>query len=90
MTGSEAVALGLQHHGAGRLNEADALYRQALAQDPASIDALHFLGVIALQRGAPSLAVELISQALSHNAANAPAHNNLGLALAAQGRTAKR
>ena len=86
MTGADAVALGLQHHGAGRLNEAEALYRQALAQDPESIDALHFLGVIALQRGAPSQAIELISKALSRNAANAPAHSNLGLALAAQGR----
>ena len=89
MTGAEAVALGLHHHGAGRLNEAEALYRQALAKDPESIDALHFLGVIALQRGAPSLAIELISKALSRNAANAPAHNNLGLALVAQGRKAE-
>jgi predicted O-linked N-acetylglucosamine transferase (SPINDLY family) len=89
MTGAEAVALGLQHHGAGRLNEAEAAYRQALAQDPESIDALHFLGVIALQRGAPSLAIELISKALSRNAANAPAHSNLGLALVAQGRKAE-
>lgn len=87
MTGAEAVALGLQHHGAGRLNEAEAFYRQALAQDPESIDALHFLGVIALQRGAPSLAIELISKALARNAANAPAHSNLGLAFAAQNRT---
>ncbi len=89
MTGAEAVALGLQHHGAGRLDEAETLYRQALARDPESIDALHFLGVIALQRGAPSLAVELISKALSRSAANAPAHNNLGLALIAQGRKAE-
>lgn len=89
MTGAEAVALGLQHHGAGRLNEAEALYRQALAQDPESIDALHFLGVIALQRGTPSLAIELIAKALSRNAANAPAQNNLGLALVAQGRKAE-
>ncbi|HXU41203.1 MAG TPA: tetratricopeptide repeat protein [Burkholderiales bacterium] len=86
MTSAEAVTLGLQHHGAGRLNEAEALYRQALAQDPDYIDALHFLGVVALQRGAHSQAVELISRALSRNAANAPAHNNLGLALAAQDR----
>jgi predicted O-linked N-acetylglucosamine transferase (SPINDLY family) len=88
MTSAEAVTLGLQHQGAGRLNEAEALYRQALAQDPESIDALHFLGVVALQRGAHSQAVELISKALSRNAANAPAHNNLGLALAAQDRKA--
>jgi len=77
------VALGLEHHGAGRLAEAEALYREALAGEPGNIDALHFLGVIALQRGDPARAVELISAALSQNPANAPACNNLGLALAA-------
>ncbi len=80
------VEQGLQHHGAGRLREAEALYRQALAEDPGNIDALHFLGVIALQRGEHAQAVGLISQALSGNPANPPACNNLGLALAAQGK----
>ena len=80
------VALGLQHHAAGRLSEAETLYREALAEDPENIDALHFLGVIAYQRGNHSQAVQLISRALSHNASNASAHNNLGSALAAQGR----
>ena len=87
MTGTHRrVEEGLQHHGAGRLREAEALYRQALAEDPHNIDALHFLGVLALQRGDPGQAVVLISQALSRNPANPPACNNLGLALAAQGR----
>lgn len=80
------VEVGLQHHGAGRLREAEALYREALAEDPQNIDALHFLGVITLQRGDPAQAAVLISQALSRNAANPPALNNLGLALAAQGK----
>jgi predicted O-linked N-acetylglucosamine transferase (SPINDLY family) len=87
MTGTHGrVELGLQHHGAGRLREAEALYSEALAEDPQNIDALHFLGVIALQRGDHARAVALISQALSCNAANPPAFNNLGLALAAQGK----
>ncbi len=87
MTGTHRrIEEGLQHHGAGRLREAEALYRQALAEDPQNIDALHFLGVLALQRGDPAQAVVLISQALSRNPANPPACNNLGLALAAQGR----
>jgi len=83
------VALGLEHHGAGRLAEAEALYREALAEEPHNIDALHFLGVVALQRGDPARAVELISQSLSHNSGNAPACSNLGLALAALGRNAE-
>ena len=80
------VELGLRHHGAGRFDEAEALYREALDEDPQNIDALHFMGVIALQRGDPARAAVLISQALSSNAANPPALNNLGLALAAQGK----
>lgn len=81
-----SVALGLDHHAAGRLSEAEAAYREALAKDPDSIDALHFLGVVALQRGEPARAVELISRALDRDPANAAACNNLGLALAALGR----
>src|SRR5687767_15466937 len=51
------VETGLMHHRAGRLAEADALYREALADDPENIDALHFRGVVAYQRGAHSQAV---------------------------------
>ena len=79
------VETGLTHHRAGRLSEAEALYREALAEDPENIDALHFRGVIAHQRGDYSRAVQLISRALSYNAANPSAHNNLGNAMAAQG-----
>jgi Tfp pilus assembly protein PilF len=76
----------LQQHQAGRLAEAEALYRQALAKDPDNVDAWHFLGVIALQRGDAAQAVQLISNALSRNASNAAACNNLGNA----GRAGKR
>ena len=79
------IETGLVHHRAGRLAEADELYREALADDPENIDALHFRGVVAYQKGDHSQAVALISQALSLNPANPPAHNNLGNALAAQG-----
>ena len=79
------VETGLMHHRAGRLAEADALYREALADDPESVDALHFRGVVAYQKGDHSQAVELISQALARNRSNPSAHNNLGNALAAQG-----
>ena len=83
---SASAALGLQQHQAGRLAQAEALYREALAKDPDNVDAWHFLGVIALQRGDPAQAVHLISNALSRNASNAAAHNNLGNALVALGK----
>src|SRR6266567_4121552 len=76
----------LQSHRAGRLSEAEAAYREVLAVDPENIDALHFLGGVAYQRGEHGRAEELISRALSRNTSNAPAYNNLGNALGAQGK----
>ena len=76
----------LQSHRAGRLSEAEAAYSEVLAVDPENIDALHFLGVVAYQRGEHGRAEELISRALSRNTSNAPAYNNLGNALGAQGK----
>src|SRR5437879_13735045 len=83
---SRRLDTALQHHQAGRLSEAEAAYREMLAVDPENIDALHFLGVISHQRGEHGRAAELISRALERNPSNAPAHNNLGNALGAQGK----
>ena len=55
-----AIAL----HQAGRLAEAEALYRQILAAQPSHADALHLLGVIAHQVGRNDVAVELIEKAM--------------------------
>src|SRR6266571_117563 len=78
--------IALQHHQAGRLSEAEAAYREILAVDLENIDALHFSGVIAYQRGENEQAAEWISRALARNASNAPAHNNLGNVLVRQGK----
>ena len=80
------VHAALQHHQAGRLQEAEARYQDVLRIDPENIDALHFLGVAAYQQGRHEEAGRLISQALSREARNAPAHNNLGNVLVEQGR----
>jgi protein O-GlcNAc transferase len=55
---AELVGAGLKHHQAGRLAEAEACYRQALAVEPDHADALHLLGVIAYQVKRADLAVE--------------------------------
>ncbi len=65
MTVPQALELALQHHQAGRLAEAEALYRQILAVEPGHADALHLLGVVAHQVGRHDVAVELIRQAIS-------------------------
>jgi Tfp pilus assembly protein PilF/SAM-dependent methyltransferase len=73
-------------HQAGRLSEAEGIYRNILAIDPKHLDSLHLLGVIALQFGQHDVAVELIGQAVAANKRNAEYHNNLGVALRESGR----
>ncbi|WP_049974155.1 tetratricopeptide repeat protein [Azospirillum sp. B4] len=77
-----------QHHAAGRLDEAEAAYRQVLALAPRHADGLHLLGVIHHQTGRHAAAVELIGQAIAANG-NAPFfHANLGTVLLALNRPA--
>ncbi len=85
MTIPQALALALQHHQAGRLAEAEAIYRQILAVEPHHSGALHYLGVIAHQVGRHDLAIELIRQAIAANPHDSEAHSNLGNALYAKG-----
>jgi Flp pilus assembly protein TadD/SAM-dependent methyltransferase len=73
-------------HQAGRLSEAEGIYRNVLAVDPKHVDSLHLLGVIALQVGRHDVAVDLIGQAIGVNKRNADYHNNIGVALRALGR----
>lgn len=82
----DVFADALRHHQAGRLSEAERLYRQVLAIDSGHADSLHLLGVIAHQVGRRDLAVELISKAIAINANAAEYHSNLGLTLQEQGR----
>jgi tetratricopeptide (TPR) repeat protein len=58
------LATAIDLHRTGRLQEAEALYRQVLASEPDNPQALHMLGVIALQVGRPDLAIGNIEAAL--------------------------
>ncbi len=74
-------------HQAGRLAEAEALYRQALAAQSRHPDALHLLGMIACQTGRFAEAADLIGQAVSANRSVPDYHANLAYALQALDRT---
>ena len=50
----------LRDHRAGRLTEAEVIYRQILAQDPQDTEALHLLGVLTAQSGRPEEGLSLI------------------------------
>ena len=67
-----------QHHQAGRLREAEQLYRQILIDEPQCADAIHFLGVIAHHTGKLEQAAALIRQAIQLNPTLVEAHCNLG------------
>ena len=69
---------GLQR--SGRLDEAEARYREALRQDPKNIHALNLLGVICINTGRAGEAAELIAAAVEQNPGDAEALANLGLA----------
>jgi len=76
----------LRAHQAGRLQEAEQHYRQALAADPKHIDALHLFGVLAHQAGRSDVAIDLIGKALALDERVPDFHYNIGLAYGALGR----
>ena len=68
-------------HQQGRLADAGRIYEEVLREKPNQFDALHLLGVIALQTGHPERAIELIGKAIALRPDYADAHYNRGLAL---------
>jgi protein O-GlcNAc transferase len=68
-------------HRAGRIAQAEAAYRDVLRHAPRHFDALHSLGLLALQAGHPQAAADLIAQALAVDPNDAEGHGNLGYAL---------
>jgi tetratricopeptide (TPR) repeat protein/SAM-dependent methyltransferase len=82
---SELFAQAFVHHQAGRLDEAEGLYRQLLSLDARHADSLNMLGVVAQQRGDLERAVEMISEAIALNDGVAEFHSNLGIVLMYQG-----
>jgi len=73
-------------HQAGRLQDAQSLYRQILSRQPDHPDALHLLGVIQFQQAQPNAAMELICRAIALDPGRPEFHCNLGVVLADVGR----
>ena len=82
----EMLGEALGHHQAGRLEEAEQLYRQILAIDPRHADALHLLGMIEFQVGRLEAAADLIRRAIAIHGKGASYYANLGTVLQAQGK----
>jgi len=86
MSIEQVLGQAYQLHQAGRLAEAEGLYRQVLAQQPQHPEALHLLGLVAHKTGRSELAADLIRRSISSKPQIAEFHVNLGVVLASQGR----
>lgn len=82
---AEAIRAGLDHHRQGNLAAAESAYRQVLKGNPDHPDALHWLGVIALQMGQAEQARRLIARAVELNPDDVAALSDLGNAEAVAG-----
>jgi predicted O-linked N-acetylglucosamine transferase (SPINDLY family) len=76
------VLQGFALHQQGRLPEAASAYREVLEAQPRHFDALHLLGLVALQSQEAERAAELLARAVESNPMVAAAHLNRGAALA--------
>ncbi len=81
----EAVA----HHGAGRLEHAEKIYRQARAAHPRHFDVLHLSGTLALQQGRHAEAIDLLGRALPLNSRSGVCAMRLAVAQSAIGHLAE-
>lgn len=79
----------LAHHQAGRLEEADRIYRQVCAAEPTNFDAVHLSGTIAYQQANYKEAIGLLTRAHRLNPRSAPCETRLGLCHFALGQTAE-
>jgi predicted O-linked N-acetylglucosamine transferase (SPINDLY family) len=82
----QTLAQAFKLHQAGRLAEAETLYRQVLAEEPQHPEALHLLGLVAHKTGRIDLAADLIRRSISLTPQIADFHVNLGIVLASQRR----
>jgi Tfp pilus assembly protein PilF len=82
----DALARGVEHHQAGRLAQAESIYREILRVEPGHGEALQLLGTLRLQLGRPEEAIALLEQSVAVAGGNAAVFSNLGSACLAAGR----
>ncbi len=86
LTIPQRLALAVQHHEAGRLDQAEELYRGILQDEPQQPQALHLLGVRLHQAGRHHEALDLMQQALAAQGPEPNLHSNLAAVTLALGR----
>ena len=86
LTLEQALRLAAEHHRAGRLGEAESLYRQVLAHRPDHPETMHLLGFLCHQSGRSAEAEDWVRRAIVCNPNESRYHRSLGVALAGLGR----
>lgn len=76
----------LQHHRAGRLQEARRLYERVLQKDSRCAEAMHLLGTLFGQQGDQARALEWINKAIAREPGNALYRKNAAVTLVQLGR----
>jgi protein O-GlcNAc transferase len=84
-----SIQVATQHHQAGRLAEAEKIYRQILARQPEDAEALYLLAIITGQKGQMESAVDMTRRAIRANPNLAEAHHSLGVLLQQMGKAAE-
>lgn len=82
----ETLATAVQHHLAGRLAEAETLYRQILRQHPNHSAALHYLGALAGEAQQYEAAVQLLRRSIAMQPSDARVYGTLSMVLRNMGR----
>ena len=77
---------GLRLQQAGRMAEAEDLYRRVLVVDPEHVDCLHMSGLLATQMGRPQRGLELLKRTVDLRPDLAEVQVSLGITLRALGR----
>ncbi|MCL1470794.1 FkbM family methyltransferase [Argonema antarcticum] len=83
---NDKLAIALKHHQAGRLIEAEEIYREILQVKPDRADIHNNLGVVLQAQRKLEDAIASYQQAVTLNPSNAEAYNNLGYAFEEQGK----
>jgi SAM-dependent methyltransferase/tetratricopeptide (TPR) repeat protein len=75
--------------GVGRINEAQQICRQILAREPAHVQSLNLLGLMAQESGDHRGAVKMFAKAIASDEVNAACHYNVGNSYQALGNRTK-
>ena len=86
MIAQHLYMMAFEHHRAGRLREAEAVYRAALKHDPGLSGALCNLGILSHRGGDDEQALDYLRRALDSDPESALALSNLGVVLRSLGR----